>query len=244
MASILVVREYDNFSSTLEQHNFSVINCPTVKTFPIKDLSDFRATIAAIENYHGIFLTSPNATQIFIEILQEKNIEYGGKIYVLGKRSFDILKTCKLDLFFDESANTARELLDNIPAKELDKKRFLFVRGEKSLRVVPEFLARFAALDETIVYESRKITVETGKINEIREQIEKSEITAVCFFSPSGAESFLEQLGADVLHQTRIATIGKTTADYFGKHSLTVDFISARATAEDFASGLAEHLKV
>jgi uroporphyrinogen III methyltransferase/synthase len=243
MRVVLVVREFNNFSSTLENHGFSVINCPTVKTVPVEDLSGFRKIIAALENYDGVFLTSPAAAQIFAENLAETKIEYGGKVYVLGKRSFNLLKSKNLNLFFDEPADSARALLDQIPPKDLNQKHFLFIRGERSMRTVPEFLRTVATLDETIVYETRKIAVKPDKITEIREKIEKNEVEAACFFSPSGAESFLEQFGAAILGQTKIATIGKTTADFFEKRSFTVDLISAKAAAEDFAESLAAFLK-
>ncbi|HVE56159.1 MAG TPA: uroporphyrinogen-III synthase [Pyrinomonadaceae bacterium] len=243
MASILVVREFDNFSRILAEKGFSAVNCPTIETAPLEDLSDFEAKLSALETYDGIFLTSAAAAEIFREKLNERNISFGGKVFVLGKRSFEILQNAHLDLFFDEKANTAREMLDLIAPGELGGKRFLFIRGEKSLRVVPEFLAKTAEVDEAIVYQTRKIRVETDKLKTITEKFEKGEIIAACFFSPRGAESFLEQFGAKSLHQTKIAAIGKTTADFFEKQNLTADFVAAKATAEDFAFELVKYLE-
>jgi uroporphyrinogen-III synthase len=243
MALILVVREFDNFSRILTEKGSSVINCPVIETAALEALSDFEAKLYALENYAGIFLTSARAAEIFRRKLEENKISFGGKVFVLGRRSFEILKAANLDLFFDERAQTVREMLDLIAPDTLKGKQFLFIRGEKSLRTVPEFLERLAAVDEAIVYQTRKIPVEVDKLKEISEKFENAEIAAACFFSPSGAESFLEQFGADVLHQTKIATIGKTTADFFEMQNLTVDLVSAKATAEDFATELAEYLK-
>lgn len=243
MASILVVREFDNFSRILAEKGFSVVNCPMIETVPLEDLSGFEAKLSALENYDGIFLTSAAAAEIFRRKFNERNITFGGKVFVLGKRSFEILQDAKLDPFFDERANTAREMLDLIAPDELNGKYFLFIRGEKSLRVVPEFLEKIAKVDEAIVYQTRKIRVEIDKLKEIREKFAKGEIIAACFFSPRGAESFLEQFGAKNLHQTKIATIGKTTADFFEKQNLTPYFVSAKAAAEDFAIELVKHLE-
>ena len=175
--------------------------------------------------------------------MHEKNIKFAGKVYVLGKRSFEILRAENLNLVFDESANTAREMLEKIVAKNLKGKRFLFVCGEKSLREVPEFLASLAEVDESIVYETREIAIENDIIDEIREKIGNREIAAACFFSPSAAESFIEQFGAEIMHQTIIATIGKTTAEYFEERNLNVGFISSKSNAEDFAVELIEYLR-
>ncbi len=243
MKKILVVREFDKFSEILSENGFDIINLPLIETKPLEDLREFEAKLKNITDCDGIFLTSRNAARILADKLREQNINYGGKVYVLGKRGFEILKDANLDLVFDETANTAEEMLSEITPEELKDKRLLFVRGEKSLRVVPDFLADVAKVDEVIVYKTRKIAVEVDKLNEIRKQFEKSEISAACFFSPSGAESFLEQFGAEILHQTKIATIGKTTADFFKQRNLNVDFVSPKAMAEDFAVELIDYLK-
>ncbi len=235
MQIILVIRELDEFSRILAESGFEVINLPLIETKTVEDLSEFEARLETIENYDGIFLTSQNAARILAEKLQSKNINFGGKVYVLGKRSFDLLKTENLDLVFENEANTAREFLEKIPMEELKNKHFLFIRGEKSLRVVPDFLNNFAEVEETIVYRTEKIAVGIDKIKAIGEKVKKGEIAAVCFFSPSAAESFLEQFGAEILHQTCIATIGKTTANFLEKRNLKVDFVSPKAAAEDFA---------
>jgi uroporphyrinogen-III synthase len=188
-------------------------------------------------------LTSGAATEIFIEKLRESNIGFNGKIYVLGKRSFDLLKTANLDAVYFSAANTAREMLKKIAPEDLKNKRFLFVRGEKSLRVVPDFLSGVAEIDEAIVYRTENVTIAVDKIKELVEMSKKHRITCAIFFSPSGAESFLEQCGAQILHQIKIATIGKTTADFLEKRDLKVDFTARKATAKDFAIELIDFLR-
>ncbi len=243
MKQILIIREFDDFSRIIAENGLGFINLPTIKTALVEDLSDFEANLADIENYDGIFLTSHRATGIFLAKLSELKKDFRGKVYVLGKRSFDVLKTENCNLVFDETNNTAREMLEKIAPEDLSDKRFLFVRGEKSLRVVPDFLKKIATVDEAFVYRTEKIAVEIDKLKEIREKLKNGEICCVCFFSPSAAESFIEQFGAESLHQTLIATIGKTTAEFFGRQNLKVDFVAERATAEDFAVGLIEYFR-
>ena len=243
MKTILVIREFDEFSQILAENNFEVINLPLIKTIEIEDLRDFAAKLDNIKIYDGIFLTSKNAARILAEKLREKNIEFNGKVYVLGRQSFEILRNKNINIVFDESANTAHGMLENIAPEYLKNKKFLFVCGEKSLRVVPEFLAKTATVDETIVYKTLEIAVENAALKSLHEKFEQSQIAAACFFSPSAAESFIEQFGADILHQTIIATIGKTTADFFERQNLNVGFISTKAMAEDFAVELIEYLQ-
>jgi uroporphyrinogen-III synthase len=242
MTSVLVVRKFDNFSRILTEKGFSVINCPTIETTGHENLHGLSAEISA-KNYDGIFQTSRTATEIAYREIFCKNFKRIGKIYVLGKSSFDLLKDKNLDLFFDENANTAREMLGAIPPEDLKNKRFLFIRGEKSLGAVPEFLRNFAEIDERIVYGTRTIEVAASEKKEIAARLGRGEIEAACFFSPSGAESFLEQFGAEVLQQTKIAAIGKTTADFFAETGLKVDFIPTRSSAEEFALELTDYLR-
>ncbi len=242
MTSVLVVRKFDNFSRILTECGFSVINCPAIETAAREDLHDLSAKISA-NNYDGIFLTSRTATEIALSEIFCKDFRYGGKVYVLGKSSFEKLKDKNLDLFFIEAANTAREMLERVPPENLKNKRFLFIRGEQSLGVVKEFLEKFAIIDETIVYQTRKIKIAEVEKKEIEAKLQNGEIKVACFFSPSGAESFLEQFGAESLHQTIIAAIGTTTAGFFAKRDLKVDFTPAKTSAEDFATELADYLK-
>ena len=240
---ILIIRSFDRFSEILADNGFEIINLPLIETKPLDDLSDFEAKLKDVSKFDGIFLTSKNAAQILAEKLDELNINFAGKVYVLGKRSFEILRSKDLYLVFFDDANTAEEMLEKISANELKNKNFLFVRGEKSLETIPNFLSEIATIEESIVYGNEPISLRADTISEVHESIEKSEIEAVCFFSPSGAETFLEKFGAEILHQTIIATIGKTTADFFQRRNLQVDFVSPKASAENFAAELIIYLK-
>ncbi len=92
MKRVLVVRKFDDFSRILSENGLSVINYATIKTVPLENLSDLSAKLETIDNYDGIFLTSAAATEIFRLKLREIKLNFRGKIYVLGKRSFDLLK--------------------------------------------------------------------------------------------------------------------------------------------------------
>lgn len=242
MKKILVIRKPDEFSRILSENGFEVINLPTIETKPLENLSEFETKLKQIENYDGIFVTSKIAARILAEKFDELNVSFDGKVYVLGKRSFEILQSKDLNLVFFENANTADEMLKKISPDELKNKKFLFVRGEKSLKMIPRFLNDIAVCDEAIVYQNQPIAVDFDSVSTISELLESSKIEAVCFFSPSGAESFMSKFGAQILHQTKIATIGKTTADFLEKQNLRVDFISPKATAKDFAVELTKYL--
>lgn len=238
--TVLVVRKFDNFSRILTDKGFAVINCPTIETAAYENSLTGTGENSPV-NYDGIFLTSRKAAEIAdVELFSKKN--YSGKVYVLGKSSFEILKDKNLSLSFDETVNTAQEMLERIPLEELKGKRFLFIRGEKSLGTVRKFLEKIAVVDEEIVYETRNVAVKESLKTEI--EAKKAEIICTCFFSPSGAESFLEQIGREFFDQSKIAVIGKTTAEFFARQNLNADFIATKATSEDFAIELIDYLAI
>lgn len=242
MTSVLVVRRFDAFSRILNENALSVINCPTIETAESENLHTLPAKISAT-HYDGIFLTSRKAAEIVWREVFCQNFTYRGKVYILGKSSFERLRNVNLDLFYDETANTAREMLEAIPPADLKDRRFLFIRGTKTLDTVRRFLEKRATVDEEIVYETRFTAVEETVKKAIEAKAQRGEIQAACFFSPSGAESFLKQFGSEVLRRTKLAAIGKTTADYFETQNLKVDFTPSKATAEDFANELMKYLK-
>lgn len=243
MPKILVVRKVDEFSRILAASGYEILNLPLIETRILDDLSDFETKLAHLTDYNGIFLTSAKAAQIFAGKLSEKQIIFAGKVYVLGKSSFEILQNHNLNIVYDESANTAQEFLENIAPEYLEGKTFLFIRGEKSLGVVPKFLASKAKVEETIVYETTEIILEPDKIKLLGEAIENKEIRAVCFFSPSAVESFIKQFGVKILHQNIISTIGKTTAEFLSERGLAAGFVATKATAESFAIEFTNYLE-
>lgn len=243
MREILVIREKDVFTQLLIENGFSVLNFPTIKTEPLADLSELDNFIAEIETFDGIFITSSKAAEIVSLKLNEAGKDFNGKFYVLGKRSNVLLQKSGCEIFFSESAATAKELLDAIPQEELKNKRFLFPRGDLSLRVVPETLKEVAEVVETIVYRTIETDASVEKIVKIKEKFERDEIIAVCFFSPSGVESFLRKFENFSQSEIKLAAIGKTTARFIKEKSLRVDFVSAKTPAVDFAAEFTSYLR-
>lgn len=243
MKEILVLREFDKFTKILRANNFQTDNLPLIETQPVEDLTLLERAFERGESLDGIFLTSSKAARILFDNFSQKLESFEGKIYILGRSSFEILQVFREKIVFFETADTALELLESIPRKNLESKNFLFVRGSKSLGIVPEFLGRFSKVDELIVYRTRKIEIETDKIKLVSRKLKNESYACACFFSPSAGESFLEQFGEKLLHQTPFAVIGKTTADFFKRRNLQTAYISPKSSAEDFAKGLIKYLQ-
>lgn len=240
---ILVIRDHDVFSAVLIENGFSVTNLPLIKIAPVRDFSELDSVMSNLSSFDGIFITSPHAAAPFLARLKKLKIHYPGKLYILGSRADNLFKAAKLPTIYNDNVKSAAELIGSIGAEYLTSKSFLYVRGNLSLRTIPEKLKNTANISEIVVYNTTPVKLNQKQLETIKHKLAHKKFSAVCFFSPSSAESFCKQFGAEILHQTRIATIGKTTAEFFERRNLNVDFISPKASAEDFALGLIKYLR-
>jgi uroporphyrinogen-III synthase len=74
-------------------------------------------------------------------------------------------------------------------------------------------------------------------------RLASGEVDWLCFFSPSAVESFRRRNFATGGLEPKVAVIGETTAGSARSHGFDVNFISERASAIEFARGLARHIK-
>ena len=230
---ILAIRRDDEFSSTLRECGYEVINFELVRTEPVENLSEFDEMLARLDAYDGVFITSRNAARIFADRMGARN--FSGKVYVLGERSRAVLENAGLNVVFRDEANTAEELINLLGAAEFSGKKLLFVRGNRSMRTVPEMLSGIAEIDEVEVYRSVHADVDETSFVNVRDKLARLEIDWVCFFSPSAVERFVELFNAG---DAKIAAIGKTTGNAVIKAGLNLRLVSPRATSKDFAGSL------
>lgn len=239
---ILVVREFDKFSEILAQAKYEVINFPAIQTLPVENLDKLDEKFEEIANYDGLFLTSPKAAAVFLGRVRERNLEFGGKVYVLGNRTKTLFENTNFEIVFRENANTAEELINSFESREFAGKKFLFLRGDRSLRTIPELLKN-VAIDEIVVYRTIESSADKFLLDEIKKKLREIQIDWICFFSPSGIESFTNAFGEMLPNAVKIAAIGETTAKRAAEKKLKVDFISAQANAEEYARGLIKRIK-
>jgi uroporphyrinogen-III synthase len=239
---ILVIRRDDRFSSTLRDAGFDIVNLELVQTRPLDDLSELRTKLASLNEYDGLFFTSPVAAQIFVEE-RNKNNGFHGPVYALGRRASEVLTDNGLTVKSSDAVNTAAELLADFDRSEFLGKRFLFIRGDKSIQTIPRVLGELATIEEVVVYKTDPADVDEVVIDNIRNRLfSNGKIGWVCFFSPSGVERF-DELFHDATRNIKAAAIGATTAEAVRQSGYRVEFVSARSDAEEFANGLIEHIK-
>jgi uroporphyrinogen-III synthase len=204
-------------------------------------LAPLREKLAKLSKYDGLFFTSPAAAEIFVKERSGTN-GFHGNVYALGRRAKSILESAGLDVKSPVAANTAEEMVSGFGEDEFAGKRYLFVRGKRSLRTIPEYLNGRAVVDEVAVYETVTPDIDPAKIAELRMRLSNGEFDLVCFFSPSGLERFAELFGV-AARNAKAAAIGTTTADAAKKAGFRVEIVSPRSNADDFAGGLIEYVR-
>ena len=239
-SKVLVIRNDDKFSDYLRVAGFTVLNLPLIETLPVKDLSKCDELISRINEYDGLFFTSPVAAEIFFDRFYSAGASFGGMIYALGERARAVVERFGLSVC-PTDADTAAEMIDLFGEREFANKKFLFVRGDKSVRAIPEQLKGKAAVDEVVVYETHDLHPNEKSLVSTQNALAEGSIDWVCFFSPSAVRSF-HKLFPSVSSSVNTAAIGETTAEEMRRCNLNVNFISPRPCAEDFADGLIRNI--
>jgi uroporphyrinogen-III synthase len=219
--AILVIRPDGKFSAVLREEGFEVTDLELVRTEPLDDLAGAELVLAGVDNYDGLFFTSPVAAEVFVRSMRSRG--YAGKIYVLGERAKAIFQAASLPITHDAEISTAAQLINKFGHAEFAGKRFLYVRGDKSLRTIPNTLSGIADVDELVVYRTRDTDPAADVIEAVRAKLRGSEIGWACFFSPSGVERFAALF--DARNHLKAAVIGETTAAKAAEAGLSVGLI-------------------
>ena len=238
---VLVIRARDAFSDKLIESGFEVINLELLRVVAIEGGVDLSSE--GLKGLDGLFFTSPHAAERFLEAFEGKRTSFDGDIYVLGHRTRDLFDRAGITVRYQSQANTAAEMITLFGEAEFAGKRLLYIRGDKSMRTIPDLLSGIADIRELVVYKTVPITPDQQLISLVKRKLGEGGISWACFFSPSGVDSLLDQIDVDKLKGVRTAVIGDTTARSARKAGFNVELISSRAKADDFAAQLTEHIK-
>jgi uroporphyrinogen-III synthase len=238
MSIVLITRPEGELDRILIASGFSVINCPVIETVECDDHNELSGYLNDLTGFDGVFVTSRHAAEILAKHGNAPLGDYRGRMFVLGRRSADILNNLAHDVLFYPDAGTADEMLDRVGDEALAGKRWLFVRGDRSAGAIAERLSGISDLTECIVYRTRDLVVPPALKQKIEELSGNGEIDIACFFSPSGVESFARQFGAEMLGKMHLAAIGKTTAKSISDLGFSVDLVPEAPTMGDLATAI------
>lgn len=245
MSTVLVTRpknQAHSFVNELEQYGLISTVFPTIEIRPVPgwqvpDLSLFR----------GVFFTSPNSVQFFMErLLAEAPAELNKlrkmRVWAVGKTTAKDLAVHGIETEPVPKIADAVTLMAEIDYEVISNNDFLFLRGSLSLGTIPAVIAqRGGRCTEITVYENIKPSVEDSAL--IKQMLETGGFSCLSFTSPSTAINFFEAIGTTKIPDgVLIAAIGTTTAAALEKLGVRVDVIPLYFDGPNFAKAIAEAL--
>ncbi len=240
---ILVLRSDDAFSSRLRESGFEVVNLELIEIVPVEDTAEVEERLATLDGMDGLIFTSPYAAKVFLAAVQRAGHAFPANAYVLGERTKRVFENAGISVNYRPDANTAAEMIASFGEEEFAGKHMLFVRGDRSMRTIPELLAGKADIDELVVYRTIDRVPDEGTVAAIKARLKSNEIAWSCFFSPSAVDVFCRVFAVEEFGSLRTAAIGTTTALRAKEAGLNISFVSQRARAYDFAAELIEYIK-
>ncbi|MBN1929963.1 MAG: uroporphyrinogen-III synthase [Chlorobiaceae bacterium] len=245
MKTVLVTRpkhQAEPFVRELEQYGLKTVVFPTIEIRPVAGWS-----VPDLTRFAGIFFTSPNSVQFFLENLLQtapeelKNLQQA-RVWAVGKATAGDLEKHGVSTEPVPKIADAVNLMSGIDPKEIEGKTFLFVRGSLSLGTIPELLAqRGGVCVEVTVYENLQPSLEDTQ--RIRTLLSEGKLDCLSFTSPSTAINFFEAMGSkEVPEDVRIAAIGTTTSGALEKIGIRVHIVPEYFDGPSFAKAIAEAL--
>lgn len=210
-------------SKKLAQLGADVIEVPTIRIEPPKDLKGFGQLVMDAHTYDWLVFTSPNGVERFFEmfykVYDDARSIGGVKIAAIGPGTAEKLKSFHLavDLLPDEFV--AEGLVKAFKKQGVENQTILWVKAEQSREVLAnELTAMGAIVDEAIAYR----TVPEDADHEAVQRFKAEGADVITFTSSSTVEHFLE-LKAPLPEGIKIASIGPITSATLRQRGLRVD---------------------
>lgn len=253
MKRILVTRPADQgreFGDALQRAGLEPMYAPMIEIVPTNDWTATDTALQAIDEYDALVFTSVNGVRFFVERMSRtgRNCDEMPAAFGVGKRTKATIVDCGLTLIPTDDTMTAEGLAGEICTylsgagfQGVEGMRFLFPCGDKAREELPDALRTHGAIvDPIIVYVNRPVS--SASSAQIIAAVDRGEIAAAAFFSPSQVDAFLAffpTLIADHRASLVIAAIGETTAGALRQVKIIPDVVSSSPDATTFATEIA-----
>jgi uroporphyrinogen III methyltransferase/synthase len=210
---------------------------PTIELKSLTEKTDFLKALTRITEYDWIVFTSPNGVKLFFDLLKtlskDSRVFAAAKIAAIGKETAAALATfgTKADLVPDTftSQALAKQM---IGSANLKGKKLLLLRSRIASDELPDLLRKAEAqIDDVPVYDVVRVKTDPeALITDIKE----GKVNWLTFASPSAAESFFEQIPAELVNSSpaKVASIGPVTSEKLNVLGVGVHAEAAEHTVE------------
>src|SRR5436190_13326794 len=228
-------------SKKLAQLGADVIEVPTIRIEPPKDLEAFGQLVMDCHTYDWIIFTSPNGVDRFFEMfykLYHDARSIGGvKIAAIGPGTAEKIKSYHLavDLLPDEFV--AEGLVKAFKKENVEHLTMLWVKAESTREILSNELTGLGAIvDEAIAYR----TVPEAADHEAIERFKNEGADVITFTSSSTVEHFLD-LKVPLPEGIKIASIGPITSTTLKHHGLRIDIEAKEHTIPGLVDAISRH---
>ncbi len=231
----------------LESYGARAVVLPSIEITDPDSWDEVDRAIVNIRQYDGVFFTSKNAVERFLERIDTidrdaKVVLLSRAIYAVGEKTEEALEAASVPVAGTPDVYSAEALAESFDGHDLTGKYFLFPRSNIGKDIIPTYLREMnAEVDEVTVY--KNVSPQQQDLDAVRTALLNQEIDVVTFFSPSAARNFIQMMGKKCLEQTRVAVIGPSTATAAESLGLSVDIIAQQATAESLVETISEYFE-
>ncbi|WP_293446210.1 uroporphyrinogen-III synthase [Persephonella sp.] len=236
MKKVLITREEKQARKTaqlLEKEGFKPILFPTIRfekvSFDKKDL--VKADI--------VIFSSQNAVEFLLSEIDINHLK-GKTIIATGEKTEKALKKKGIKNVIIPEIYSAEGVANLIKSKkEFKGKKAVAVRPVEGLNTLIDELESYLEIKPLPVYKTVPNTPENK--DQIKKELEKGQIYAVIFTSPSTFENFIRifpDSWKDLLKKTKTAVIGTTTAQALLKMGINPDVIPQKFTLDHLIKNL------
>lgn len=235
------------FSGKLRALGADVLEIPTIRIEPPKDLRTFAELVRDAHTYDWVLFTSPNGVDAFFEMffrLYEDAREIGGaRIGVVGPATAERVRSFRLKVDVQPEKNVAEALVGALQKEtSVENIKILLVRAETTREVVAQSLTKLGAIvDEAIAYRTIPESGVSGGRAGALERFQAEGADVITFASSSSVENFLA-LKVPLPPEIRIATLGPITSKTARDAGLRVQIESPSADLDAFARAITEGL--
>ena len=234
-------------SAKLRALGADVLEIPTIRIEPPKDLRTYAELVRDAHTYDWILFTSPNGVDAFFEMfyrLYEDARDIGGcRIGVVGPATAARVREFRLKVDVQPEKNVAEALVAALQKESsVENVKILLVRAEVTREVVAESLTRLGAIvDEAVAYRTVPENASDGDRQSApalsRFRAEGADM--ITFASSSSVENFLA-LKLPLPAGIQVATLGPVTSKSARAAGLRVDVEAPNADLDAFARAIAE----
>ncbi len=226
-------------SKKLAQLGADVMELPTIRIEPPKDLKEFGQLVMDCHTYDWIVFTSPNGVdhffEMFYKLYQDARSIGGAKIAAIGPGTADKIKQQHLAVDLLPDKFVAEGLIKAFKKVDVENQTILWVKAESAREVIANELTGMGAIvDEAIAY---RTVPETAENSDAFARFKDEGADVITFTSSSTVEHFLD-LKLPLPDKIKIASIGPITSQTLKQHQLRVDIEATEHTIPGLVSAI------